>query len=173
MICEKCHQREASVHYTEIINGRKKEAHLCQECAEKGDVLKGFRSWKQADPFGNSLFGHSFFRDFWDVPGEALRQTVCPTCGLTSQEFREEGKLGCADCYKTFRDQLIPFFRKSQEGIRHTGNSPVQGKEPVDSPEIAALKKQLEALVAEEKYEEAAHVRDLLKQKEGEQHDHS
>ena len=35
MLCDECHENEAVVFYTEIINGEKKELHLCEACAAK------------------------------------------------------------------------------------------------------------------------------------------
>ena len=35
MLCDGCHENEAVVFYTEIINGEKKELHLCEACAAK------------------------------------------------------------------------------------------------------------------------------------------
>ena len=35
MLCENCKENEATVKYTQIINGDKKEMHLCEECSHK------------------------------------------------------------------------------------------------------------------------------------------
>ena len=46
MICEECHEREASLHFTKIINGEKTEFHICEHCAkEKGEFLPGSNSF--------------------------------------------------------------------------------------------------------------------------------
>ena len=34
MFCEHCHGRVANVHLVRIINGKKSELHLCNECAQ-------------------------------------------------------------------------------------------------------------------------------------------
>jgi protein arginine kinase activator len=39
MLCEKCNERPATVHYTEIVNGHKTISHLCEVCA--GQVQAG------------------------------------------------------------------------------------------------------------------------------------
>ena len=39
MFCEHCHGRVANVHLVRIINGKKNELHLCNECA-KGERFK-------------------------------------------------------------------------------------------------------------------------------------
>ena len=38
MKCQRC-SNDASVHLTDIVNGKKRETHLCQDCAEKQDVV--------------------------------------------------------------------------------------------------------------------------------------
>ncbi len=41
MQCDRCNQRPATVHLTEITNGQKQETHLCEVCA-KEIQLQGF-----------------------------------------------------------------------------------------------------------------------------------
>ena len=56
MLCDGCHENEAVVFYTEIINGAKKELHLCEasaaqeeyeEAARIRDIIRAGR--KEAD----------------------------------------------------------------------------------------------------------------------------
>lgn len=35
MLCERCNEREATIHYTELVNGVRSEHHICSECASK------------------------------------------------------------------------------------------------------------------------------------------
>ena len=35
MLCDHCHEREANVKYTQIINGQKKEMNLCEKCSQE------------------------------------------------------------------------------------------------------------------------------------------
>ncbi|MEA3494287.1 MAG: AAA family ATPase [Candidatus Margulisiibacteriota bacterium] len=41
MICEKCKKREAHVHITKIVNGKKTTRHLCEICAAEEGVMPG------------------------------------------------------------------------------------------------------------------------------------
>lgn len=175
MLCEHCHKKEATVHYTEIVNGRRTEEHLCADCAGKAQLGTAM---PRMDFFRDSFFGDSFFRDFWDEPVRTLRRLACPTCGTTLDTVREEGRLGCPDCYETFRESLAPFFGKNQEGGSHTGMTPetaapapAEEKKETADPHAAELREKLAALVKEENYEEAAKVRDELKAWEAD-HDH-
>ena len=74
MLCENCHQNEASIHYTEIINGVKKEHHICMDCARRLNFA-----------------GMS-----------ASRPVRSLTNGMTFDEFTMVGKFGCAECYGVF-----------------------------------------------------------------------
>lgn len=176
MLCDRCHKNEATVHLVQIVNGNKKEEHLCQHCAAQEEGL----NWNHRAMFGRmgsvfgSMFGDSLFRDIWSEPGFLRSSDACKSCGTTIDTFRQDGKLGCPDCYSAFRDSLRPFFKNSQEGTSHIGKKPGEpaGKvSPADDPKMAELKTKLDALVAEEKYEEAAKVRDEMKKIEGEHHD--
>lgn len=168
MLCDRCHKREATMHYVQVVNGLRKEEHLCPECAAEqyqnaGNRMGGMHSWM------NSLFDDSLFRDLWSDPMSALHSMACRSCGTTLDTFQKEGLLGCPDCYETFRENLKPFFRRAQEGIQHEGKAPGMadtGKEEQTSPEIEQLKTKLAALVKEENYEEAARVRDEIKRLE-------
>ena len=35
MLCERCNEKEATIHYTELVNGVRSEHHICSECASK------------------------------------------------------------------------------------------------------------------------------------------
>ena len=67
MLCEKCRQREATVHKQVIINGVSHSEHLCAECAARE---RGGR-----DPFA-SFFHNDFFAD--GIFGSSLAQMLAP-----------------------------------------------------------------------------------------------
>lgn len=173
MLCDRCHAKEASVHYTEIINGHRKEEHLCADCAGSENGVRMPAGFGHMGRLFGSFFDDPLFDTMWSTPFAALRSAKCPTCGTTLEELKEEGTLGCPDCYKNFRESLRPFFREMQEGTLHKGKTPetaeaapVAGAEK-ENDEVKALKEKLTKLVAEENYEEAAKVRDEIRAKEG------
>ncbi len=175
MLCDRCHKREATVHFTQIVNGHRTEEHLCPECASQSRVMTS-SAFGGMGSFMHSMFDDSLFRDLWSDPLSQLRDLTCRSCGTTLDTFRKEGELGCPDCYETFRDSLKPFFQKTQEGTKHIGKTPDTPAEEAPeavSPEVQRLKDKLAALVKEENYEEAARVRDEIKRltEKGEHHD--
>ncbi len=89
----------------------------------------------------------------------------CPTCHMTMKDIAYKGKFGCAQCYTTFKEDIVDIVRRVQGGqFEHVG------KTPVSSQHKLALKKQIEAknkylqeLIEQQAFEEAAVVRDEIK----------
>lgn len=164
LICEKCQNRPATLHFTEIINGQKNETHLCEECAKENSE---FISESQ-DPFsfhhllsGLLNFDQMISNNTAKKSTEAAR---CNTCGLTFGQFKKMGKFGCNDCYKYFESQLEPIFRRIHGNSRHSGKFPIRtgGKIKIRK-EFNLLKTKLQEMVAAEEFEEAAKIRDEIK----------
>lgn len=85
--------------------------------------------------------------------------TSCKHCNTTVLQIQKTGKLGCPKCYDSFYEKLLPVFQKCQESDYHIGKKPKMTKEN----DIADLKSKLSSLIKEEKYEEAAIIRDKIK----------
>ena len=68
MKCENCGKNEVTFVYQSNINGKVTEKHLCSECAEKLGYTQEIAAHSQRmmqNFFGNSIFGNSFFDDFF------------------------------------------------------------------------------------------------------------
>jgi protein arginine kinase activator len=125
----------------------------------------------------------NFFGDlFNDYSFPVLNNTssldiVCDECNTSFNDFLNTGKMGCANCYKTFRKKLIPILKRIQGGTEYLGGT--AGSESNDSTEntklkknnlnvevedkIKLLEKNLKKCIQEENYEEAAKIRDEIK----------
>jgi len=161
MKCEKCGKYEATTHIRSVINGVVREYNLCSECAAN----EGYSSATH-----NSLAGMlaSMFNEF--VPGGIAENTVrCPVCGAAFSDIAKSGKVGCADCYKTFQSDLLPYLKRVHGSTKHTGKVPVSAPIVVveTGETVDSLRMELNRLVSEEKYEEAAIIRDKIKKLEG------
>jgi len=158
MICEICGQREASVHVTEIESGQLRETHMCEECARKqGDKTGGPFSWADLLAGLASAVSES-------VVDPAVR---CPVCGRGYADFRKTGRLGCSDCYSTFEDGLIPVIRRVHGATTHTGRCPTcRASDNTGVTNLSELRRRLREAVANEEYEEAARLRDTIKEME-------
>ena len=160
MLCELCKQTQATVHLTEIVNDQMAELHLCEACAnQKGAQVESH--------FGLSdlLSGLADFGKTQE-PEETVTK-ACPTCGMTYEDFRKVGRLGCADCYTTFKRSLGSLLKRIHGSPIHLGKSPARlVKPPKTKTELAELKRKLERAIEREDFEEAARLRDEVRRVE-------
>ncbi len=162
MICPKCLKREATVHISRNINGKKEEYTVCAECAKE----LGFF------PHSNLLFNMSDFMS--GVMGKGLNHTlpdekICPGCGMSWDELAKTSKLGCSRCYEFFDSYLEPVMKKIHGNTRHVGKLPESADEKFKTErKISSLKDELKAAIAREDYEQAALLRDRIRELEGE-----
>ena len=155
MKCHYCGQ-PATVHLTDIVAKQKRELHLCEGCAREHHLV----------PPGPSpqLNLQALVQLIMGMPAAAdPAGLTCPTCGLKYAAFRADGRLGCPDDYDAFRAALEPLLDRIHRGTRHQGKAPrAAGRRA----ELGNLRDQLQAAVAAEKYEDAARLRDRIRQKE-------
>ena len=159
MTCDLCGQREATVHLTEIIDDETRELHLCEPCArEKGATA--------AQHFGlaDLLAGLADFGAKFEAGAKPARLT-CSQCGMTYDDFRKSGRLGCGACYEAFHRYLSPLLKRIHGSTQHAGRTPAAVGEKQASPqdELALLKERLKTAVAQEAFEEAARLRDRVR----------
>lgn len=158
MLCDICHMREATVHLTEIVNNKVKKIHLCEECARE-------KSEEMESHFGLTDLLAGLANLVPVVEEEHIAEaTGCPSCGFTFNKFRKIGRLGCPKCYEAFQNSLSPLLKKIHGSDRHTGKIPVvkevvRGKTGI----LAELRKRLEEAVKQEEFEEAAMLRDQIR----------
>lgn len=159
--CDKCDQ-EATVHEVIIKNGEKVEKHLCEQHArDEGIVVHT-----------DAPISELITKFVMSQSGKAPRSPghiSCSACGLTWDEFRQRGLLGCGQCYAEFEDQLGPMIERAHEGgAHHVGKAPKRSEGLFDRERrISILRRQLSQAVAAEQYERAASLRDELLQVEG------
>ncbi|MFC4559698.1 UvrB/UvrC motif-containing protein [Virgibacillus kekensis] len=168
MECQECHKRPATVHFTQVINGNKREVHVCEVCSKE----KGYMSYPEEGFAFHNLLSGLFNFDASSVEGkqasgsyQQTQELQCSHCGMTYSAFKRAGKFGCAECYRTFSNRLDPIFRRV-----HSGNTKHQGRIPARKGGDLHLKKQVETyksklqrLIENEEFEEAAKVRDEIK----------
>jgi protein arginine kinase activator len=161
MLCELCKQTQATVHLTEIVNEQMAELHLCEACAnQKGAQVESH--FGLADLLsGLADFGKT------QEPEEETTTRACASCGMTYEDFRKVGRLGCADCYATFRRSLASLLKRIHGSTHHLGKAPARlVKPPKAKMELADLKKRLERSIEMDEFEEAARLRDQIREME-------
>ncbi len=178
MICQSCGKRQAVTQIKTNINGVVSEYNLCPECAKK----MGYQAMPDFyNPFLNlnSLLGSFFGKE---TAAEAVKR--CPVCGASFRDISQSGKVGCAECYHVFHDQLLPSVQRIHGNTCHNGKIPTgmsmqvmpetnltvtkdEAKtETAEQRKIRELKEQLQAAIAEQNFEQAAVLRDQIKELE-------
>jgi protein arginine kinase activator len=163
MMCQDCNQKDATVHITKIVNGEKKEMHLCEDCASEYQ-----KQWTTVfDPsfslnkFLANLLNYEAFEKNTTPLNPAPR---CSICGQSYQDFTQGGKLGCANCYKIFGYHLTPLLRRVHGSQKHKGKIPARsGGVLILKKEIQDLKQQLAEAIQKEEFEDAAKLRDQVR----------
>ncbi len=156
--CDKC-SRPATVHLTEIVNGDKIEKHFCEHCAagEKFTIQCNVPISQQLQQF--LMQGRE---------AEKLSELVCDRCGMSFLEFRQGGLLGCPHDYEAFGSVLGTLLQRAHEGAdRHVGKVPrTAGGDERRQNELLRLRAGLKEALLREEYENAAAIRDRLKELE-------
>lgn len=156
MKCQLCGKNDASICMVKMVGNNKESIYICSECA-KGmehnlfeDVSNLFGS-----VFGNLFEGNMNLGTLGSIGGLA-GPTICPTCGQTEGQWKESNKMGCKDCYQCF---ALPASEK------HIGKIPKQNEQTLFVLNLINEKEvELQKLIAAEAYEEAAILRDEIKQ---------
>jgi len=166
MLCDICKKNQATVHLTEIVDDQMTELHLCEVCARQ-------KSAAMEQQFGLSelLAGLADF----EKPAEdkEAASIKCPSCGLTYADFKKLGRLGCSQCYTAFKKYLGPLLRKIHGSSLHFGKSPYKASPVTKSSgkkdDIGDLRVKLQRAIDSEAFEEAAKIRDKIKELENKQ----
>ena len=158
MLCSVCKEKPATVHLTQIVGEKMQKLDLCEDCAK----AKGVN-----DPAGFALadlmLGLGASQEIEQAVGGV--ETKCPRCGFTQADFKKSGRLGCPECYKTFAEGLAGMLKTMHKGTRHVGKVPEAlraSREQTDR--LKTLQKKLEKAVKSENYEEAARLRDEIRE---------
>jgi protein arginine kinase activator len=146
------------MHITEVLGEEQfDEHHLCEECAQK---------YLYEPPKKSSAKAELSAGDEGEDLG-SLNQKECSICGIKFVEFRNSGRLGCPHDYAEFRDELLPLLENIHGETRHAGKSPRRlPQTKLAQTELIQLRKQLHQAVTREAYEEAARLRDRIRQLE-------
>ena len=158
MLCCICKERNATVHYTKIDGDKVQKVDLCEECSKTKGV---------SDPVGfelaDLLLGLGASKELEQSSGGS--DLKCPRCGFTQADFKKAGRLGCSECYKTFAEGLEGLLKTMHKGTRHIGKVPEALRQTRElSDRLKTLQKKLTKAVEDENFEQAASLRDEIKQ---------
>jgi protein arginine kinase activator len=161
MLCENCGDQDASIHYTQIDKNEMHTIHLCEECAAEKGLQPGVN-------VGN--FPLTDFLAQMGKPGvESSADGPCTFCGLSLDDFKKTGRLGCSHCYVSFNAHLAGLLRRLHGGTHHIGKVylPPDPSAAEQQQRLAGLRRKLDRAVESEDFERAAQIRDLIRNLEG------
>ncbi len=183
MLCQKCNKNEANVKYTEIINGEKKEMMLCEECSNE----LGLNNINFNMPIDfSSFFGGLLEEDDYNSPEfmplfQKVKELKCDNCNMTYDEFVNHGKFGCPECYDVFSSKIDSILKRLHGNNKYLGrkalnsslnkdetnsnlktNTDFNEKTNKNDNKLEKLQKDLKKAIADERYEDAAKIRDEI-----------
>jgi len=160
MLCSICKEKTATVHLTQIVGDKMQKLDLCEDCA-KAKGINDPTSFGLADL--DLVLGLGASQQIEQAAGGV--ELKCPRCGFTQADFKKSGRLGCPECYQTFAEGLGGLLKTMHKGTRHSGKAPEALRQSRDlSDRLKTLQAKLAKAVKDEDFEQAALLRDEIKQ---------
>ncbi len=142
--CEICGERPAEVEFVEVVQGKKRQLHLCRVCAEKES---------------NGL------RIIVPEKEDKKIEIVCPNCGTPLSYIKTTLRVGCPVCYNVFEGEIKDLLKKLQGSSTFSADDDLKSSEEKDLIIIKhRLKRELEKAVESEDFEKAARLRDEIRE---------
>lgn len=158
MLCSSCNKREASIHITKFVDGKKSEIFLCDQCAKEAQHVDDDDIFS----FQNLVAGilNPNTDELYDENNKTLK---CDNCRLTYDEFSNKGLVGCEKCYETFDEKLRPLIKRIHGSSRHIGKIPSDKDKYLKiRRDIKELKEEMDKVIEKENFERAAELRDEI-----------
>lgn len=165
MKCTRCHKNAPRIlvdevekfvgfgHPDNVVN----EHHVCEVCAQElklphlGYQAKLNKVWKLLN-----LQKH--------VHQIRVKAPRCPSCGMTLDELRRRGRVGCARDYTVFKDYMRELLDRMHGAHEHVGRLPGLTEGEIERMHrLSSLRSALDEAIREEDYEQAASLRDEIK----------
>jgi protein arginine kinase activator len=158
MLCDQCHERDAVLNLTQIVENAVTQLHLCEKCAAERGIETTVSMPKH--PLGEFL--QAVQQQALQLPGDSAR---CSYCGTSLRDFKVSGRLGCAQCYGAFEQSLRDLLRRVHGSAQHVGRAyevpnPLLLERDVS---LGALRAQLAKAIESEEFETAARLRDQIR----------
>jgi protein arginine kinase activator len=150
--CDDCN-KVATIHLTEIVNGKVSEIHLCSDCP-KAKELNLSPSFHLSDALAHLAQA---------AAGAVMPDVACPRCDISYEQFTNVGRLGCENDYEVFKRFLEPYFDKIHNSRFHCGKTPGRATEEAEQVRrLSDLRRRLKTAIDAEDYEHAATLRDEI-----------
>ena len=158
-LCDLCGKGEATMKVSQLDkDGKVTEISVCAECARQ----RGFTEVGKLKAGVAEIIAELKTR-----VDEGDSKLICGNCGLSYAEFKQQGRLGCADCYVSFHDKLAPLIRRIHGAVQHVGRTASGGRKQAQvKMNVQKLRDALSGAIQDEDYEKAAALRDKLRRTE-------
>jgi protein arginine kinase activator len=174
MKCDVCKEQQATIEFTAVAGDEKKTLHLCAQCSKQESLEKDAQTEELTPSEGSQ--NKKLNAAVGQLPGADSHKGPCSGCGMTYEEFRKIGRLGCSKCYEAFEPALRRLLKRIHGSEKHVGRGPrasqAAPKAEVPATEAAVveqkpqnleqLQQELQAAVDAEEYERAAGLRDRV-----------
>lgn len=147
MLCENCRTNEVNFKYTEIINGKKNQIALCDKCAKK----LGLKSLDKAFVCSLDMPYPSDINNLFNL---LLEDNILDNFEQTNNLFNNL----LEESYRDIEKQEV--LKDIENAInKHKAKTKIENKQE----KIKKLQQNLEKAISEERYEDAAKIRDEIK----------
>lgn len=169
MMCQRCQKATATVHVDEVetfiapghADNEVTEHHLCERCASEAQLPGGAAPQKTVDEIWHILSSAGASGASSTPPARPTLE--CESCGMTLEELRRKGRLGCEHCYEVFEEHLTSLLERMHGSVEHVGRLPgVDEQELARRKAIEEAQAELSEAIAAEQFERAAELRDQL-----------
>lgn len=148
---------------TKLIQGQKHEVHLCEVCAQSKEYSNLAKDFSIHNFLANLL--DTNMNPSFNIPN--YNGVHCHHCGTTFHTFKQTGRLGCDQCYEVFNERINTLLRRIHGSNNHIGKIPKKMSGVIHlKRELKLLKNKLQHAIENEAYEQAAEIRDRVKQLE-------
>jgi protein arginine kinase activator len=162
MKCQNC-EAEATIFLKEVTDGQLREIHLCEKCAGE----KGFHLMIEQNKLSIANQFIWMAENLYPESAAKVGQVQCPSCGLRYSQFARTGRLGCPDCYATFKVQMRQILRRVHGATRHKGKGPGQSEHSLQHRRrLEEMREELNRAIEREEFETAARLRDQIREME-------
>lgn len=149
MICSKCKKNTAtSILHCEMALGHSYTVALCDECKKTFEPSELYKQTTRLIPL-----------------------TKCTRCGATLEELTNGKRSFCPECYSSFGEELSDYMMKLHRSDIHKGKRPKNKDDDHNVSDIKSnfedvlskLESDLSEAIKDERYEQAALIRDEIK----------
>lgn len=173
MICDFCKKNKATIHLIRVQNDNVEKVNICAECAEDFTFFSEDDFYKDLTKILYKIFKAdegqpNGIRELKNLKNLEIRKNrSCSFCGMDLKNIKKLGKMGCPNCYREFKNILLPIIKAIHKNIEHRGKIPENTTGQIKlEKSIRDLRNRLKREIFIENFEEAARIRDEIRQLE-------